>query len=831
MQSSSEGLVILIAKNSHLQYFYFMHISVLDFKKMSFLLAFILLSLGMPASSFADAAAGISGSVLDSQEISVGGASVKVFDTSHHLVKQVEAGAAGEFEIVPMAPGEYSVEVNAPGYQLFQQNVHVNAAASTQILAHLNANGKPTEMTVTVKAVKNKVAGHGATSSKEVNQDAIQSLPQGDDVKLPKLLATTMPGIVEGPFGQTFIRGNHANIQYQIDGVQLPDSPSSTFGQAFSPRNIDHMEVITGGVPAEYGERLSAVVNIVTKTGAEKPYSQAELGYGSYNTLTPQASFSGSNAAGNLHYYLSAAYVKTDRGLDTPEPQSSSNIDQGGKDAIHDFSNSNDEFAKLDWQLGNSDKLTFMAYNSYNFFQIPNLPSSFGPNDPIFTQNDKYGNPSLNYVPFNTDDTQAENNAYVQAVWKHSVDETSYFQLAPYYKFSKLHVTNDPTNDLYAARNNLGDSSSFSTNRSTNNYGLKGDYTNRLNDQHLLKTGFQVQTSKTTGPLSVISQKSGQAQVQSNDNSSDTGYFESVYIQDDFQASKPLSFNIGLRFDATQFRFAGLSPNDSWLQPRLGVNYLLTEKTKLHAFYGLLFQPAAVENLRDTFVNSNAGNLAPYDIKAEKDNYYEVGVAQQVADDQVINLNLYYKSAKNMLDDSQLLNTSIAQPYNFARGYAYGAELSWTGKITDAWSDYANYSYEIAKGEDISGGLFSFEPGTSPSTGGYQYLDHVQVHTANAGITYKSEHWQWAGQGLFGSGLRTDPQNNTSLPSHVSFDTSVGYNFANSSGTDSWFAKSKLSVDVLNIFDNVYPITIANGFNGSHYAAGREFFVRLVKEL
>ena len=48
---------------------------------------------------------------------------------------------------------------------------------------------------------------------------------------------------------------------------------------------------------------------------------------------------------------------------------------------------------------------------------------------------------------------------------------------------------------------------------------------------------------------------------------------------------------------------------------------------------------------------------------------------------------------------------------------------------------------------------------------------------------------------------------------------------------DSWLSKSKLSIDLLNITDNVYPITIANGFNGSHYAAGRELFVRLSKEL
>ena len=295
-------------------------------------------------------------------------------------------------------------------------------------------------LTLKVKAKKNLVSGSAPSSTREINKEMIQKLPQGDDIKLPKLLATTTPGIIQGPFGQTFIRGNHANIQYQIDGVQLPDSPSNTFGQAFSPRNIDHMEVITGGIPAEYGERLAAVVNIITKTGSEVPGGSAGVGYGAYNTITPQANYSGSTESGHLHYYVSASYNKTDRGLDTPQPVSVNDVTQGTSEAIHDQSNGNDQFVKLDWQLGNDDKLSMIAYHAYSFFQIPNFPSSFGPTSPIFNQgySDRWGNGPLNYVPAGTDDTQAETNAYTQVVWKHSFDAHSFLQLAPYYKYSNI---------------------------------------------------------------------------------------------------------------------------------------------------------------------------------------------------------------------------------------------------------------------------------------------------------------------------------------------------------------------------------------------------------
>jgi len=102
-----------------------------------------------------------------------------------------------------------------------------------------------------------------------------------------------------------------------------------------------------------------------------------------------------------------------------------------------------------------------------------------------------------------------------------------------------------------------------------------------------------------------------------------------------------------------------------------------------------------------------------------------VGIAQQIAQ-QAFFLNVYYKDAVNMLDDTQLLNTSIAQPYNFSRGFAWGLELSTKGDISNHWSDFLNYSYEIAMGCGISGGLFAFNSANPPPPNSWQFLDHVQ---------------------------------------------------------------------------------------------------------
>lgn len=685
------------------------------------------------------------------------------------------------------------------------------------------------ETVVNVRAKRRLIHPSSSTSRTELVREQIIQLPQGSEVSLPKLLTTTTPGVVAGPFGQMFFRGNHANIQYQIDGVQLPDSPSNSFGQAISPRNIETLEVITGGIPAEYGQRLSAVVNIVTQSGPEEPGGEIELNYGSYNTITPHLLLGGSDSSGTFHYFFSANYNQTDRGLDTPQPASVSEQGQGGKESVHNFANGDSEFAKLDWYVNNSNKVTWILFHSQSFFEIPNFPSSFSPQSPFFSTGfmDSFGNqnpdaPTYAYVPSNTNDRQTEINAYTQLIWSHTLSERSFLRIAPYYKYSLIRFDNDLQNDLAAKGLIVGARPvSFTMNRHVNNLGLKADYSLRPDDVHLIKAGVQVQVSRSDGGASFQSDLNTPPLT---DGSPNTGYLEGIYVQDDIRLAKPLILNVGLRLDAAQFDFSGQSSSDYLVQPRLGLNYLVTDSTKLHFFYGKLFQPAPVEHLRVQFNNTGdvtTDGLKPYDIKAEKDDYFEVGVAQQLGDHHAVSLNVYYKDGENILDDTQLLNTSIAQPYNFATGFAYGVELSLKGQLTSDWSEYANYSYQIAKGKGISGGILN---GVVPSNE-YQFLDHVQVHTVNAGLTYSKDFWWWSGQGVYGSGLRTGPDNSLGLPSHLTFDTTLGYQFHG----QSWLSRFRVSFDVLNVLDNVYPITIANGYNGSHYAAGRQFFVRLGK--
>ena len=763
-------------------------------------------------------------------------ATVHLLSSSGQPLKTVITDAEGSFGFYSVVFGDYQVSADAQGATSGPFSVHLSSGDIQRLTLTLSVKPMEAEAdSYTVAARRNLISRATSSSRNEVSRQQIDRLPQGASVSLPKLLTSTNPGMVLGSFGQVFTRGNHANLQFQVDGVQLPDSVSGAFGEAFSPRNIERMEVITGGIPAEYGNRLAGVLNIVTRSGDEA-VGGLDIAYGSFNRLAPQMTYGGASPSGNSRYFLSASAFQTDRGLDTPQPASEDDPSHGGQEVVHDHSQGDNEFFKWDQQWGPKDKLTLALFNSHRTFEIPNYPGSFKPSDPYFTGtnadgsdfSDAFGNGAFDYRPSGTNDNQSEQEDYVQLLWREQLSDRSFFQLAPYWKYSAISFHGDRSNDLASITLIPGSApTSFSEDRRANNVGLKGDYSVQSERGDAYKAGFQVFGSQASGSVSIITADPANppATLESDDDSVDRGYQEGAYVQTDYHLAPQLVANIGLRFDATQFQFSDSSSSDSALQPRLGLSYLPTDSTKVHLFYGRLFMPAPVENLRKAFSDVAGAALAAYDIKAEKDNFSEVGIDQQVGG-QLLSLNAYYKDATDMLDEAQLLNTAISQPFNLASGFAYGVEFSLKGSLGWHISDFLNYSYEIAMGQGLSGGIFAFDPTALPAHD-YQYLDHVQVHTANAGLAWENGGFSCSAEGLYGSGLRTGDANSQSLPAHLTMDASLGYAL----GAETWARGLRMSVDALNIMDNAYAITVANGFNGSHYAAGREFLVRLSKSL
>ncbi|MFP3740639.1 TonB-dependent receptor plug domain-containing protein, partial [Burkholderia sp. SIMBA_019] len=83
----------------------------------------------------------------------------------------------------------------------------------------------------------------------------IQSMPQGANTPLNQVLLQA-PGVANDSYGQLHVRGDHADLQYRINGIMIPE-PISGFGQSLDTRIIDQVNLLTGALPAEYGYRTA----------------------------------------------------------------------------------------------------------------------------------------------------------------------------------------------------------------------------------------------------------------------------------------------------------------------------------------------------------------------------------------------------------------------------------------------------------------------------------------------------------------------------------------------------------------------------------------------
>src|SRR4029077_8742261 len=123
---------------------------------------------------------------------------------------------------------------------------------------------------------------------------------------------------------------------------------------------VQSLELITGVAPAEYGDKTSLIVHIVTKSGLDqKPTGALSFGYGSFKTPTFEANIGGgSHTVGN---FLSITGTRTDRFLDPPEFA-----------ALHDTGDSQSIFDRLDLHPTAQDTVHLNIHVGRSSFDIPN---------------------------------------------------------------------------------------------------------------------------------------------------------------------------------------------------------------------------------------------------------------------------------------------------------------------------------------------------------------------------------------------------------------------------------------------------------------------------
>ncbi|HEY8099874.1 MAG TPA: TonB-dependent receptor [Burkholderiaceae bacterium] len=750
----------------------------------------------------------VDGLVNDSLGRPLSDATVNLKAPDGHVVGTTHSDSTGHFIFTDIAPGTYAVTVDKPTFQLGTGIVTVAPAAGASTTITM-ASSKALEIDVTAKRLdraRNDISVETGSSIYRMDSKAIAALPQGEDTPFNQVMLRA-PGVVQDSFGQLHVRGDHADLQYRLNGIVLPESISG-FGQTLDTRFVDNVNLLTGALPAQYGYRTAGVVDIHTKTGAVENGGNIGVQVGSFNTQQINADVFGSKDA--FSYYMTGSFLKNNLGIENPTDASS---------ALHDKTQQHKEFGYFSYLLNSSSRVSLILGNSNGRFQIPDQAGQ----TPSFTMTGVSSYPSEN-----VNENQHETTRYGILALQGTVGDKFDYQIATFSRYTKVLFEPDTVGDLLytgvatrVARSGLAN-------------GLQADGSYKLNDSHTIRSGVMYTRERLnnsdqdqTFTTDAFGNQNGFTPISIADDNQKTTHQTGVYLQDEWKLSKALTVNYGARAD-----WVNAYVTDNQLSPRIGVVYQMTPQTTLHAGYAKYFTPPPSELVPATTVNNfqNTTAAPPTSqndpVRAESADYYDLGLSHKLTQSWTLGADGYYKKVKNLLDEGQFGSALLFTPFNYEEGKIYGVELT-ANYRKDNLTAYMNLSRSTAMGKNVVSSQYNFEQAELDYiANNWVHLDHDQTYTASAGISYLWQGTTWSTDALYGSGLRSGFANTEHLPSYTTFNVAATHTFK-----DTPFGKITGRLSVVNLFDKVYEIRDGSGIGvgASQFGQRRSLFAGLSK--
>ncbi|MGH7232144.1 MAG: TonB-dependent receptor, partial [Nitrospiraceae bacterium] len=659
-----------------------------------------------------------------------------------------------------------------------------------------------------------------------VSRKDIEALPRGNNVNLEDVLVT-IPSAAHGALKQVHIRQDHANLQFRIDGVPIPDTVTSTFSDVVTPRAWERADIILGGMEAQYGNRTAAVIDITSKSGTKPGFGSVQLFGGSNETLNPSFEYGGTIGA-KFRYYVLNSHISTNRGIEPPTL---------GKSSFHNQSERNQTYLRGDYQHDNRNNFTWLFLNSVAKYQIPTNPGLEANADVLTLL--QVQNPAFNPVASQAiDEFQKENNQYGHMVWRHDLTANQFFSLAGYFRHTRAIFKTDPFNVLTYTPEVGEPFSAADQDRNAYSGGVRLDYTHVLNKRHLLKAGFQVDRTQAVNKtrLFAFDRDAGTGDPTGGVVSRDAdnrliGYREEFWVQDQWTPNDRWTFNLGVRADIIQYQY-----NEGQVSPRIGATYKANQANVFHAFYGRMFTPPNLEAISFAKLNTIGTTAEPENLtnnktRAERSHYFEVGSYHALTKKATLELTAYYKLNRFEGDAGQFGTTPLLNYFAFERGWQRGIDGALKVQMTDKLFGRANVAWGQCKGYGLQSGHFLLEQAEIDdinSRGGV-FCDHSQFVTSSAVLSYRIlERTTVTGQMLYGSGLRTADEGGKTNSIHED-----PYTVYNLSVTHVFPLPNKqkflVGFDMINLFNEQYFYNRGEGSIGlgiAHAGMPRSFFFR-----
>ena len=618
-----------------------------------------------------------------------------------------------------------------------------------------------------------------------VGPDRLDSQAQGENAPFNQTILR-FPGVAQDSFGQLHVRGEHANLQYRIDDVLLPESIPG-FGQELESRFADNISLMTGALPAQFGFRTTGVIDIHTKNGAVFTGDEASIYVGSFDTI--RESFERGGVMGKFSYYFTENYLHDGIGVENPTRSSS---------PIHDNTDQYKFFGYFSDIIDETSRVTLLISANHSDFEIPNNPGQ----PPAFND---MGRSTFNSAKL--DENQSEDNAYEILTYQKKAGDLN-FQASIFNRFSSILFRPDNVGDL------IFNGVASRVDRDILSNGAELDSSYKLNDEHTLRAGFifteqhaTVDTVTLVFPVDANGNQTSTTPRRIVDNNDKYGYFYGFYLQDEWKPFEQLTINFGGRLD-----FVNAFADENQLSPRLNVVYKPWDSTTLHAGYARYFTPPPLEAVPQSTIAKFAGTTNASAITldsavtAERAHYFDAGMTQKIMEGFNVGLDGFYKSSHSTLDEGQFGQALILSSFNYKRGEIYGGEFT-SSYDHGPFSAYGNLGYEWARGTHWSSAQFLFAPDEFAFVKNHWiFLDHDQRLTGSAGASYTWNDWKITSDFLYGNGLRHAFVNSRKLPAYETINLSLQRTF-----TVPKVGTFKVRFDIVNLFDKIYELRDGSG--------------------
>ena len=585
--------------------------------------------------------------------------------------KGVSTNVYGYYSI-SLDAGQYDVKYSYVGYSSVVKNVQFSEPIRLNIEL---SESQDLLDEVVVEAKESDENTKGTQMGKiDLSMDKIKTIPafmgEVDVLKTIQFL----PGVSSGGEGNTgfYVRGGGPDQNLILLDEATVYNASHLFGffSVFNADAIKNVSLIKGGMPSNYGGRLSSVLDITMKDGNYKSF-QADGGIG---VIASRLTLQGPIKEDTASYIISGRRTYIDVLAEPFIPETSPSKGSG----YYFF----DLTAKLNWRLSDKDRLYLSSYFGRDIFSFKNQDLDFNFN-----------------VPWG--------NATASLRWNHLFNDRLFVNTTAVFT------------DYNFAFEGGSNGFNFRLGSGIRDINLKQDYTYYHNSLHNFKFGWNY-TFHRFVPSS-LSASSGDVEFNTIDEVKIFGNEYAVYFQDEWDINEDLKINLGFRLSAYQHigpftryyknPYSGATDSTTTYsnfesiktyfgpEPRFSARYLLPDKSSFKFGFAHNYQYIHLASVSSVSLPTDLWFPSTEKVKPQVGTQYSIGYFRNfLKNNYEVSVEAYYKDLNNLIEYKENsfpednLNNNVDNQLTFGNGYSYGAEF-FIKKRTGDFNGWIGYTY------------------------------------------------------------------------------------------------------------------------------------------